>query len=256
MASGGFHSGSSHSGSFHSSGGGGSRSGGGYSGGGYDYGGGGGDGLMVIGIIVIAITLYFFSHIQRETIPGINLITFGIYTATGFFFIPSIKAHKRVKAIEGIRARHVVHSDRIIGSEFLSPVRRGTKATWVGKEDRNFRISFNEEGFGDKNLKRVKEFMRKRPIVFMLWPKVFLVIAILWCFSAPFIVTGVRNYLTWKPISVKKIDEIARCVSYIPAVLSLLCPILSAVFVNIREKLLYKCAVQIVDENEKELAAE
>ena len=161
-----------------------------------------------------------------------------------------------MKAIEGIRASHVVHSDRIIGSEFLSPVRRGTKATWVGKEDRNFRISFNEEGFGDKNLKRVKEFMRKRPITFMLWPKVFLVIAILWCFSAPFIVSGVREYLVTKPVSVKRIDEIAKYVSYIPAVLSLLCPILSAVFVNIREKLLYKCAVQIVDENEKELAAE
>ena len=255
MASGGFHSGSSHSGSFHSSGGG-SRSGGGYSGGGYDPGGGGVEGFMVIGIIVIAITLYFFSHIQRETIPGINLITFGIYVATGFAFIPSIKAHKRVNELERIKLKFVVSSTRIIGSEFISPVRRGTKETWVGKEDRNFRISFIEEGFGDKNLKRVKEFMRTKPIVFMLWPRVFLVIAILWCFSAPFIVTGVRNYLIWKPISVKRIDEIAKYVSYIPAVLSFLCPILSGVFVNIREKLLYKCAVQIVDENEKELAAE
>jgi hypothetical protein len=45
-------------------------------------------------------------------------------------------------------------------------------------------------------------------------------------------------------------------VSFIPAGLAFLCPILSSIFVKIREKLLYTCAFKIVDENEKELAAE
>ena len=98
MASGGFHSGSTHSGGFHSSGGGGSRGGGS---GGYDSfdGGSSEEGLMTAGLIVLAITLYVFSHIQKGTIPGINLPTFSIYVIAGFAFIPSIKAHKRFSAL-------------------------------------------------------------------------------------------------------------------------------------------------------------
>ena len=90
MASGGFHGGSTHSGGFHSSGGGSSHGGGS---GGYDSFDGGGpeEGLMMAGLIVLAITLYIFSHIQKGTIPGINLPTFSIYVITGFAFIPSIK---------------------------------------------------------------------------------------------------------------------------------------------------------------------
>ncbi len=255
MASGGFHGGSTHSGGFHSSGGGGSRGGGS---GGYDSFDGGGpeEGLMMAGLIVLAITLYIFSHIQKGTIPGINLPTFSIYVITGFAFIPSIKSHKRFSALERVRLKYVVHSDRIIGTEFISPVRRGTKETWVGKEDKNYRISFREERFGDKNLKRVKEFMSKRPVIFMLWPKVFLVISIILFLSSPFIVSGVKYSLVPKPISVKRIDEIVYYVSFIPAGLAFLCPILSSIFVKIRENLLYTCAFKIVDENEKELAAE
>ena len=255
MASGGFHGGSTHSGGFHSSGGGGSHGGGS---GGYDSFDGGGpeEGLMMAGLIVLAITLYIFSHIQKGTIPGINLPTFSIYVITGFAFIPSIKAHKRFSALERVRLKYVVHSDRIIGTEFISPVRRGTKETWVGKEDKNYRISFREERFGDKNLTRVKEFMSKRPVIFLLWPKVFLIISIILFLSSPFIVSGVKYSLVPKPISVKRIDEIVYYVSFIPAGLAFLCPILSSIFVKIREKLLYTCAFKIVDENEKELAAE
>ena len=261
MASGGYHGGSSHSGGFHSSSGGsssgGGSSGGGYSGGYGDFGGGSpGEGFMVIGVIILAITLFIFAHIQKGTIPGINLISLSLYAITGFAFIPGIKSHKRVAEIERIRFKHVIRSDSGISSEFISPVRRGTKETWVGKNDKNFRISFKEERFGDKNLIRVKEMMRKRPVTVLLWPKVFLVIAVIWFLSAPFIAEFTRNLLVPRPISVKKIDEIVKNVSYVQAGLTLIFPILSTILVKVRENLLYKFAVKIVDENDKELMAE
>lgn len=247
MASGGFHSGSSHSGSFHSSGGGGSS--GGY--GDFDFDGGPEEGLMIIGFIILAVTLYIFAHIQKGTIPGINLISLSLYVITGFSFIPSFKSHKRVKELEKVRKKDVVRSKSGVRSEFISPERRGTKETWVGKYDKNFSISFREERFGDKNLLRVKDFMKTRPVTFLLWPKVFLIVAIIWFLMQTPVSLFVRELLIPKPMPVKEIEHIINIVSYIQAGIAFVFPVLSTVFVKVREKLLYKCAEEIVDENGK-----
>lgn len=258
MATGGFHGGSSHSGGYHSSGGGGFGGGGRSSGGfgHYGFNGSAEEGLMMIGLIILAVTFYVLAHLQKGTIPGINLVSVSIYVITGFAFIISFKGHKRVKELERVRRKHVVRSYSGVRSEFKSPERRGTKETWVGKHDKNFSISFSEERFGDRNLMRVKEFMKTKPVTFLLWPKVFLIITILWFLLQTPVSVFVKDLLIPKPISVKEIDHIVNIVSYVQAGLALVFPILSAVFVKVREKLLYKCAANIVDEIEKELEPE
>ena len=259
MASGGFHDSSSHSGSHHSSGGGfgggfsgGGHSGGGYSGGGYSD-GGDGDSIAGLGIIVIYILgaiLYgiiaTFKAIACGDVPGLNLINLTIFAVAAFLFPLSFKHSKRTSALVDLRESG--KSKSYIYSDIFTCERIGSKDTWAGKNSKGYRITFYGKDQGDKNCQEVLQTMKRTAKIIWMRPGTWLVF---------YIAIFLLNFLFYESIipffenmimtdfAFKFFDEL---IFYLPSILALGCPILSFVFVKVRDNILYECAVRLASE--------
>lgn len=270
MASGGFHGGSSHSGGHHSGGGGfggggfsgGGHSGGGFSGGGYSGGhdhyygggggggGGGGSGLGVIVFYIFGAVLYgiisAFAAIARGDVPGLNLINLAVFFVAGILFSMSFKHSKRTSAL--IDLRETGSSKSYIYSDTYSCERMGSKDTWAGKNSKAYRITFYGGEQGKKNCNEVLQTMKRTPRIVWLRPGTWLVIYIfIFCLNFFFyecIIPFFENMIM-SDFAFKFFDEF---IFYLPSSLALGCPILSSVFVRVRDNMLYECAVRLASE--------
>ena len=275
MASGGFHGGSTHSGGHHSGGGshggggfhgggGGHYSGGGghYSGGsshyssGGHYGSGGDDGtgcaMLVIGLVFVIfyVTVKFFTALVDGVIPGLNLINFAVFVVTGFLFIPSFNQSERTSSLVDVRrygsSKSFVYSEKYTGD------RTGSKDTWAGTNSKCFRIAFYGMEKGQKNCGEVLATMKRTPRIIWIRPKTWAIISAI-IFIANFFfyecIIPVFENMVMSDLAFKFFDELTF---YLPCVLALGCPILSLVFVKVRDNVLYQCAVRLVSEIDTE----
>ena len=265
MASGGFHGGSSHSGSHHSSGGGfgggfsggghsgGGHYGGGYSGGGHSGGGGGGDGIAGLGVIVIYILgaiLYgiiaLFKAIACGDIPGLNLLNLAIFTVAGFLFGLSFKHSERTSAL--IDLRRYGYSKSYIYSDIFTCEKTGSKDTWAGKNSKSYWITFYGKEQGDKNCAEVFKTMKRTPRIVWMRPGTWLVISISLFVVNFFFYESIIPFfenMIMTDFAFKFFDEL---IFYLPSILALGCPILSFIFVKVRDNILYECAVRLAAE--------
>ena len=270
MASGGFHGGSTHSGGHHSGGGGGfSGGGGGFSGGHYSggshysgyshHGGGGGDGdgsfaglAVVVGIIIL---LSGLAAIANGEVPGINLINLGIFFVTGCLFVLSFNHSDRTSALMDLRmsgmSKSYIYSDTYTGD------RIGTKDTWAGKNDKSYRITFYGGEQGVKNCAEVLQTMKRTPRIIWIRPGTWLVFAVI-IFIVNFFfyecIIPIFENMVMSDFAFKFFDEF---IFYLPSVLALGCPILSRVFVKVRDNILYECAARLAsDIKTEEMLAE
>ena len=258
MASGSYHGGSSHSGSYHSSGGG-SHGGGshgsggshGGSGGSYYSGGGDVEGFMIVFIAVIAIIMFTLANIQKGNVPGLNLINLGIFIGSGFLFIPSVKQNARTAELRTVWKENF--TKRKVKSEFISPERIGNKYTWAGKHDKNYCISFDEPQYGGSNVEKVRQFMRRTPRIIWVRPYTWIVIAVCIAVCNFFFYELVIPFFERAKMTDQAFKFIDSFIFYLPSILFFICPVLSFIFVNVRDRYLHRCALSIAEDN---LAAE
>ena len=275
MASGGHHGGSSHSGGHHSSGGfgggghsGGHFSSGGFSGGGYhSYGGGFDSGYHRGGrsnlpsyrnydseddpytpwvyFIFIGGELICFlgAQIVAGNIPGLNLINFIIFVVAACLFIPSLNQNERTSAL--VEIWRDMYSKSFIQSDSYTRERIGNKDTWAGKYDKSYLISFYNSQYGDSNAKSVYEAMKRTPRIIWIRPKTWALLAVgLFTLNFFFYETFIPYFET-ATMSDEAFAFFDEFIFYLPSVLALACPILSIIFVKIRDKVLYQCAYRI-----------
>ena len=248
---GGFHGGGHHSGGFHGGGFGGSYGGGGYHGGGS---GGGGVGLNPLSVIEICILilLYFVIEVAAGEVPGMNLINLGMYAACILFYSLGLKEYSRTASLYKLNRRYI-HDENIqvwnAENKNYGPAAVSDKVTWAGKYDTRYRIAFYDRDFGEENVQKVREMMNRTPKIVWMNSYVWLVIGI---------ITTICNFFFYEmviPVFENMImtDEafafIDEFVFYFPAGITLLCAISCFAMMKVKDSLLHKCAMRIVEDN-------
>lgn len=267
MARGGFHGGGFHSGGHHSGGGfrgGGSHfSGGGhYSGGshysGVRYGGGssggGDDGVLLITYLLVGavvLILYFLSAIAEGAVPGLNLVNLGMFVLSGFLFYFSLRDFERtadLKKLKRIKAPNPYVTGRVWNGSTLA-YKKSDKRSWVGKYNYEYQISFYDPDFGTENAIKVKETMTRTPKILWMNLRVWLFFGIVFGLSTFFFYETVIPYFENMIMTDMAFEFIDDLVFYLPAILTLLCSIATMIISKVRDRILYKCAERIVNDN-------
>ena len=253
MASGGFHGGSSHSGSFHSSGGGGGfhssgGGGGGYSSGGWDsYGDDDGDSRGHFIILVVLVVGFIIVKVCSGEIPGLNLANFFVFVASGFILYFGINEYERTAAIKAIKKNGPYKTyGRIWSKEQLKKVTDGK--SWYG-DGRSYEIHLYDHDFGDENAKKVYELIKRTPKIVWISPYKLLVCEII-SFLVNFVfyemVIPVFENAVMTDLAFAFVDFL---VFFFPSTVCLILSIYSLIVAKIKDKLLYECAVRIVNDN-------
>ncbi len=242
---GGFHSGGHHSGGFHSSGG----FGGGHSGGGHYYGGGSGDSEISLFLCVIAIVIYIFYKIGSGEVPGVDFVVLGMFIASTVFFVLSFKEYERTSLISDIKKNK---GERLFGQlwkGYAPPKsKNGNNRSWAFS-DGSYRIALFDPDYGDENLKKVRELIQRTPKIVWMSSFVWLIIGIVCLFSTFFFYELVIPTFENMVMTDEAFALVDNLVFYTPGSIALISSIACFVFVKIRDNLLYKCAVRIVEDN-------
>ena len=259
MARGGHHGGGFHGGGHHFGGGSHGSFGGGYHGGGYhggSYHGGNGDGdvgNLVFEGIKFGIALLAFSVYEVATgdIPGMDLFTLGIFVASIVFFVLGLKGYKRTADLYHLKSFDGINKSQVWNAEFTEygPSSVSDKVSWAGKYDNRYRIAFFDRDFGAENVKKVRELMNRTPWIVWMNSYVWLVIGIISAISSFFFYEMVIPVFENMIMTDEAFAFIDDFVFYFPAGLTLLCAILCFAMVKVRDSLLHKCAVRIVEDN-------
>lgn len=189
---------------------------------------------------IIPITVFFIYYAAYSgAIPGLDVINTTIYFATGFLFIPSFLQAARTTALTDIRKSGI--SDYYVFSNRFNRNREGNEDTWAGLYDKTYRISFYGLEQGLKNGQDVLKTMKTTPRIIWIRPGTWSVFAL---------ALLVFNIVIFACLG----DAEHGFFFYLPSLLALACPVLSFVFVRIRDNILYDCATRIVAERKKEMA--
>lgn len=256
MARGGHHGGGFHGGGHHFGGGSHGSFGGGFHGGGHYHGGSGsyGDGGSLIfegiklGIALLAFSVY---EVATGDIPGMDLFTLGIFTVAIVFYVLGLKGYKRTADLYHLKSFDGINKSQVWNADFTEygPSSVSDKVSWAGKYDNRYRIAFFDRDFGAENVKKVRELMNRTPWIVWMNSYVWLVIGIISAFSSFFfyeLVIPVFENMIMTDEAFAFIDDF---VFYFPAGLTLLCAILCFAMAKVRDSLLHKCAVRIVEDN-------
>ena len=258
MASGGFHGGSSHSGSFHSSGGGGFSGGGGYSGGsshyssgGHYYGGGGGSGAGSAWLIFAwgPLIMWMLAAYNQSVLWGFNYLNIFVFWVSGIVFYIVGKQSERTAVTQEIKhdCRH-----RVLGcvwnGSYASSLSGTDKKSWAGAYG-YYRIVFDDREFGEDNVLKVREVIDRTPKIIWMSYKVWVFIGVLAFFSSVFFYELVIPVFENAIMSDEAFAFFDNLTFYFPSILCALCAAAALITMWIKDGLLYKCAVRIVQEN-------
>jgi hypothetical protein len=259
MARGGHHGGGFHGGGHHFGGGSHGSFGGGFHGGGYhggSYYGGSGDGDIgnlifsgiKIGILVVGFCIY---EVATGDIPGMDLFTLGIFTVSVVFYVLGLKGYKRTADLYHLKSFDGINKIQVWNAEFTEygPSSVSDKVSWAGKYDNRYRIAFFDRDFGEENVKKVRELMNRTPWIVWMNSYVWLVIGIISAISSFFFYEMVIPVFENMIMTDEAFAFIDDFVFYFPAGLTLLCAVLCFAMVKVRDSLLHKCAVRIVEDN-------
>ncbi len=253
---GGFHGGGHHfGGGFHGSfGGGGFHGGGHYHGGGGGYGDGDGDtGRLIfegikIGILLVGFIIY---EVTVGNVPGTDLFTLGIFTVSVVFFVLGLKEYKRTEDLFHLKNVDSVTKRQVWNADFTEygPHSVSDKVSWAGKYDKRYRIAFYDRDFGEENIKKVREMMKRTPWIVWMNSFVWLVIGVISAICSFFFYEMVIPVFENMIMTDEAFAFIDDFVFYFPAGLTLLCAILCFAMVKVKDSLLHKCAERIVEDN-------
>lgn len=199
---------------------------------------------MIFGTIYV--TVQFFKALTEGDIPGLNLINLTVFVVGAFLFIASFKHSKRTSALIDLRSNGT--SKSYVYSDSYTCERIGSKETWAGKNDKSYRIAFYGMEQGNKNCAEVLNTMKRTPRIIWIRPGTWLFIFIAIFFVNFFFyecIIPIFENMIMSDFAFMFFDELTF---YLPCVIALGCPILSLVFVKVRDKILHECAVRIASE--------
>ena len=203
--------------------------------------------------IVVPFAIFALGYgIYNREFPGLDPVNATIYVVTGLLFIPSYIQAPRTYALSEIRRYGA--SEMAVFSRKYTNKRAGSNFTWAGDDGESFRIAFSVSEQGAKNGQEVLNVMKSKPGIIWLQPGVWLAI------STAILVLNIAldNAVSSLFAGMGTGTEIAvlrAIVFYTPCVLALACPILSFIFVIVRDNILYKCALKLANEIEADLIA-
>lgn len=262
MASGDFHDSDFHSGDFHFSS---DFSSGDYSGGSYDS-GFDSDGNpcrgrreptkfdLVVTKIYFLILLpllaifYLYYYAAQGKVMGLNTINLTIFVVAGVLFALSLWHSVRTSAL--VKLRRDGTSDDYVFSAKNTGDWTGTPNALAGKDNKIYRIAFNDMEYGPKNCSEVLRVMESTPSIIWIRPGTWFFISVVLFFV---------NFLFYECViptfeNMRMSDAAFRFFDvltfYLPSFLALACSVLSLVFVFVRDNILYECAVRLASEIE------
>lgn len=261
MARGGHHGGGFHSGGHHFSGGGfhgggGSFGGGSYHGGGY-HGGGGyvdDDDAMIVkfAFIVIFALAYFVYAVAEGDVPGMNLINLGMFAVSILLFFLALKECGRQEAIYHIHQSSIFSKLQVWKADYKNYAPAGSvsdKVSWASKDSNKYRIAFYDRDFGEENIRKVNELIKRTPKIIWMSSFVWLILGI-FSFGSNFVFyEAFIPYFETRVMTDEAFAFVDELIFYTPAGFTLLWAVSCYVLVLVRDNLLHKCALRIVEDN-------
>ena len=204
--------------------------------------------IKYFAVSAVFIIAMLYCAVANKTVPGMNLINAAIFVLGALLFIPSMTQSIRTDALKDLKKTGT--SEFFVCSRKSSEYRTGNNNTWAGTNDRNYRISFYGTDQGIENGRAVLKAMKESPRIIWVRPGTWLVIFLLIFFSNFFFYDNVIPFFV--PLSDAAFRFFNVFIYYLPCGLAFICPILSFIFVTVRDNILYKCAVKLAAEIDEE----
>ena len=203
--------------------------------------------------ILVPCTIYVIAYgICNREFPGLDPINATVYLLGGILLIPSYIQAPRTYALSEIRRYGA--SEMPVFSKNYTYKRDGSNFTWAGIDEKSYRIAFSASEQGTKNGQEVLKVIKSKPRIIWLQPGVWLAIYTAILVLNIFLDNAVSSLFagmgTGTGITVLRGIEF-----YTPCVLALACPVLSFIFVIVRDNILYECAINLAKEIEADLIA-
>ena len=190
--------------------------------------------------------------IYNREFPGLDPVNATIYVVAGLLFIPSYIQAPRMYALSEIRRYGA--SEMPVFSKNYTYKRDGSNFTWAGIDEKSYRIAFSASEQGTKNGQEVLKVIKSKPRIIWLQPGVWLAIYTAILVLNIFLDNAVSSLFAGMGTGTG-ITVLRGIVFYTPCVLALACPVLSFIFVIVRDNILYECAVNLAKEIEADLIA-
>ena len=204
--------------------------------------------FQYITVSAVFIIMMTYCAISNGTVPGMNLTNAAIFLAGGLLFIPSIMQAIRTDALKDLRKTGT--SEFYVCSRKYSEYRIGNNNTWAGKNDKNYRIAFYGTEQGIQNGQEVLKTMKMKPRIIWIRPGTWFFIYAALLIANFFFYDNVMQFFTG--LSEDAFRFFDKFMFYLPCALAFICPVLSYIFVKVRDKILYKCAVKLAAEIDEE----
>ena len=203
--------------------------------------------------ILVPCTIYVIAYgICNREFPGLDPINATVYLLGGILLIPSYIQAPRMYALSEIRRYGA--SEMPVFSKNFTYKRDGSKFTWAGIDEKSYRIAFSASEQGTKNGQEVLKVIKSKPRIIWLQPGVWLAIYTAILVLNIFLDNAVSSLFAGMGAGTG-ITLLRGIVFYTPCVLALACPVLSFIFVIVRDNILYECAVNLAKEIEADLIA-
>ena len=203
--------------------------------------------------ILVPCTIYVIAYgICNREFPGLDPINATVYLLGGILLIPSYIQAPRTYALSEIRRYGA--SEMPVFSKNFTYKRDGSKFTWAGIDEKSYRIAFSASEQGTKNGQEVLKVIKSKPRIIWLQPGVWLAIYTAILVLNIFLDNAVSSLFAGMGAGTG-ITVLRGIVFYTPCVLALACPVLSFIFVIVRDNILYECAVNLAKEIEADLIA-
>ena len=203
--------------------------------------------------ILVPCAIYVIAYgICNREFPGLDPINATVYLLGGILLIPSYIQAPRMYALSEIRRYGA--SEMPVFSKNFTYKRDGSKFTWAGIDEKSYRIAFSVSEQGTKNGQEVLKVIKSKPRIIWLQPGVWLAIYTAILVLNIFLDNAVSSLFAGMGTGTG-ITVLRGIVFYTPCVLALACPVLSFIFVIVRDNILYECAVKLAKEIEADLIA-
>lgn len=203
--------------------------------------------------ILVPCTIYVIAYgICNREFPGLDPINATVYLLGGILLIPSYIQAPRMYALSEIRRYGA--SEMPVFSKNFTYKRDGSNFTWAGIDEKSYRIAFSASEQGTKNGQEVLKVIKSKPGIIWLQPGVWLAIYTAILVLNIFLDNAVSSLFAGMGAGTG-ITVLRGIVFYTPCVLALACPVLSFIFVIVRDNILYECAVNLAKEIEADLIA-
>ena len=203
--------------------------------------------------VLVPCAIYALAYgIYNREFPGLDPVNATVYVVAGFLLIPSYIQASRTYALSEIRRYGA--SEMPVFSRKYSYRRAGSNYTWAGIDEKSFRIAFSASEQGTKNGQEVLKVMKSKPWIIWLQPGVWLAVYTAILALNIFLDNAVSSLFAGMGTGTE-IAVLRQIVFYTPCVLALACPVLSFIFVIVRDNTLYECAVTLANEIKADLIA-